>query len=59
MELFKKVYFLICTFIFIFTILLFLFVFLLQENDKMNTYNYSDELIERRAHQRTEIIIER
>ncbi len=58
-EIFKKIYFLICAFIFIFVIFILSLVFLLQGKEDINTYGYSDELIQRRAHQRIEISIER
>lgn len=57
--LFKKIYFLICAFIFIFVIFILSLVFLLQEKGDIDTYSYSDELAQRRAHQRIEISIER
>lgn len=58
-ELSKKIYFLTCAFIFIFVIFILSLVFLLQEKEDINTYSYSDELVQRRAHQRIEISIER
>ena len=59
MKFLKDISFLVSMIIFIAAIFFLSLVFALQEEDGIDTFNYSDELVQRRAHQRIEISIER